>query len=117
MLIGLIVLVAIVYFFGYRDGASDRDLPGVASADAQEISPVEARDRDFYAPNSEDLAPDEMRLIACGTGMPTAHRRQTMHPDHRSGRYADNSGKPYRGNCRESAWLRCARPIRSRHRK
>ncbi len=76
VLIGLIVLVAIVYFFGYRDGASDRDLPGVASADAQEISPVEARDRDFYAPNSEDLAPDEMRLIACGTGMPTARPKQ-----------------------------------------
>jgi len=39
-------------------------------------SPVKARDRDFYSPNSEDLAPDEMRLIACGTGMPTARPKQ-----------------------------------------
>ena len=40
------------------------------------VSPVEARARDFYAPNSEPLAPDEMRLIACGTGMPTARPKQ-----------------------------------------
>ena len=40
------------------------------------VSPVNARDRDFYAPNSETLAPDEMRLIACGTGMPTARPKQ-----------------------------------------
>ena len=31
------------------------------------VSPVKMRDRDFYAPNSEDLAPDEIRVIACGT--------------------------------------------------
>ena len=40
------------------------------------VSPVKARARDFYAPNSEDLRPDEMRLIACGTGMPTARPKQ-----------------------------------------
>jgi ribonuclease Z len=39
-------------------------------------SPVKARERDFYAPNTEDLDPDEMRLIACGTGMPTARPKQ-----------------------------------------
>ncbi len=76
VIIGLIGLAAVVYIFGYRDGALDRDPPGVSSADAQQISPVTARDRAFYAPNSEDLAPDEMRLIACGTGMPTARPKQ-----------------------------------------
>ena len=40
------------------------------------ISPIEARDRDFYAPNSETLAPDEMRVIACGTGMPYTRMAQ-----------------------------------------
>jgi ribonuclease Z len=40
------------------------------------VSPVEARDRDFYAPNSETLAPDEMRVIACGTGMPYTRMSQ-----------------------------------------
>ena len=40
------------------------------------ISPTEARERNFYAPNSETLAPDEMRVIACGTGMPTPRPAQ-----------------------------------------
>ncbi|MGI9329809.1 MAG: guanitoxin biosynthesis MBL fold metallo-hydrolase GntH [Gammaproteobacteria bacterium] len=40
------------------------------------VSPVAARERDFYAPNSEDLKPDEMRVIACGTGMPTPRPAQ-----------------------------------------
>jgi ribonuclease Z len=50
-----------------------------ATAQATEgplISPTEARERDFYAPNSETLAPDEMRVIACGTGMPTPRPAQ-----------------------------------------
>ncbi len=40
------------------------------------LSPVRARPRDVYYPNSEDLAPDEMRVIACGTGMPTTRAKQ-----------------------------------------
>ncbi len=53
----------------------------VVPARAQEkeaplISPTEAREREFYAPNSETLAPDEMRVIACGTGMPTPRPAQ-----------------------------------------
>jgi ribonuclease Z len=40
------------------------------------VSPTEARERDFYAPNSETLGPDEMRVIACGTGMPTPRPAQ-----------------------------------------
>ena len=39
-------------------------------------SPTEARDRDVYYPNSETLASDEMRVIACGTGMPTTRAAQ-----------------------------------------
>jgi ribonuclease Z len=39
-------------------------------------SPTAERARDFYAPNSEALDPDEMRLIACGTGMPTSRPKQ-----------------------------------------
>ena len=40
------------------------------------ISRTEARGRGFYAPNSENLAPDEIRIIACGTGMPTPRPAQ-----------------------------------------
>jgi hypothetical protein len=41
------------------------------------VSPVQARSpRDTYYPNTEDLAPDEIRVIACGTGMPTTRAAQ-----------------------------------------
>jgi ribonuclease Z len=40
-------------------------------------SPVKALPaRDVYYPGSEDLASDEMRIVACGTGMPNARPRQ-----------------------------------------
>ena len=50
--------------------------PGTQPQDATGVSPVKARARDVYSPNSEDLAPDEMRVIACGTGMPTTRAAQ-----------------------------------------
>jgi ribonuclease Z len=40
------------------------------------VSPTEPRERDFYAPNSEKLGSDEIRVIACGTGMPTPRPAQ-----------------------------------------
>ena len=49
-------------------------LPIVAQA---ESSPVKAqKDREVYYPGTEDLAPDEMRVTACGTGMPTVRPKQ-----------------------------------------
>jgi ribonuclease Z len=40
-------------------------------------SPVKAiADREMYYPGTEDLAPDEMRVTACGTGMPNARPKQ-----------------------------------------
>ncbi len=40
-------------------------------------SPVKAlADRDVYYPGTEDLAPDEMRVTACGTGMPSVRPKQ-----------------------------------------
>lgn len=47
------------------------------SAVAQEVSPTEPyADRDTYYPNTEKLEADEMRVIACGTGMPTTRASQ-----------------------------------------
>ena len=41
------------------------------------ISPTKAlADRDMYFPGTEDLARDEMRVTALGTGMPTARPKQ-----------------------------------------
>ena len=40
-------------------------------------SPVEAlSERDVYYPGTEDLNPDEMRVTACGTGMPSVRPKQ-----------------------------------------
>ncbi|MEA3413540.1 MAG: guanitoxin biosynthesis MBL fold metallo-hydrolase GntH [Pseudomonadota bacterium] len=48
----------------------------VQAGETPEVSPVLARPRDTYYPNTEDLAKDEMRVIACGTGMPTTRAAQ-----------------------------------------
>jgi ribonuclease Z len=78
---GLIVaaVMAGTYLMGRSDERAGRPFSLVRlaqAADAPTLSPTKARARDFYAPNSEDLGPDEMRLIACGTGMPTARPKQ-----------------------------------------
>ncbi len=48
----------------------------LAQQQQQLVSATAARERGAYFPNSEELAPDEMRVIACGTGMPTARESQ-----------------------------------------
>jgi ribonuclease Z len=61
---------------GDSEQAAKPDQAQAATGAASKYSPVKARARGFYAPNTEDLGPDEMRLIACGTGMPTARPKQ-----------------------------------------
>jgi ribonuclease Z len=70
-----------VYLFGLHHGRTGEGLAIVNEAVAAETkapaSPVKAlSERDVYYPGSEDLAPDEMRVIACGTGMPNARPKQ-----------------------------------------
>jgi len=76
----IVVAIAVVYQWGLLSGLQGLSSGVMAKAFAAESptksSPVSSRARDFYAPNSEDLAPDEMRLIACGTGMPTSRPKQ-----------------------------------------
>ena len=67
--------------FGIGLGAqnsNDLSFVGAAWAQEAEISPIMVRDRerDTYYPNTEDLAEDEMRVVACGTGMPTTRAAQ-----------------------------------------
>ena len=75
---GLLVMVLAAYFYGWHrgDAGNQPDLTSAAHAGAPMVSPVKPRARDFYAPNSEKLAPDEIRVIACGTGMPTPRPAQ-----------------------------------------
>ncbi|MCZ6836398.1 MAG: MBL fold metallo-hydrolase, partial [Planctomycetota bacterium] len=44
---------------------------------AQDASPTKALAvQDVYYPGTEDLGPNEMRIVACGTGMPNARPKQ-----------------------------------------
>ena len=69
-----------IYQLGYVGGSTSKSgLSPVSAASAETavaVSPVKARERDVYYPNTEDLKPDEMRVIACGTGMPTTRAAQ-----------------------------------------
>jgi ribonuclease Z len=69
MLATLALAVAVGYIV-------DRPLPAEGKPPA-DISPVKAMPaRDTYFPGTEDLAPDEMRIVALGTGMPSARPKQ-----------------------------------------
>jgi ribonuclease Z len=87
--IGLVLTVAIVvaiggYLVGYNDGTNGRAPAILESATAAgqmsgptEWSPTEPYpDHDVYYPGTERLKPDEMRVIACGTGMPLPRLKQ-----------------------------------------
>ena len=78
--VALSFLAVAVYQWGNSNGRTGQEIQLVpnafAAGDLPKASPVMAHNRDFYAPNSENLAPDEMRLIACGTGMPTSRPKQ-----------------------------------------
>ena len=69
----------IIYQWGHIDGSEGKSSKVIAESIAESSSApstVKARERDYYSPNSEDLKPDEMRVIACGTGMPTTRAAQ-----------------------------------------
>ena len=48
-----------------------RDLSPIRAAHAQTPKVGRGVQKGVYFPNTETLAPDEMRVIALGTGMPT----------------------------------------------
>jgi len=77
------MVAAGVYLAGHSHGQNGDGIEWTTTAHAEEasagtadVSPTKARERDVYYPNSEDLRPDEMRIIACGTGMPTTRAAQ-----------------------------------------
>jgi ribonuclease Z len=80
------VAISAVYFVGYQNGRSGNGpslLKEVNAAQAQaaegpvEWSPTEPFPvRTVYYPGTEALDPDEMRVIACGSGMPQPRLKQ-----------------------------------------
>ncbi len=71
-------LVLAVYSWANSDGREGRSpiSSSFAAEQPPEVTPTLARERETYYPNSEDLNPDEMRVVACGTGMPTTRAAQ-----------------------------------------
>lgn len=87
-IVGLILLFATAitaaYTKGLFDGHDGKGIMLISTAEAKKtetsppnISPTRAlAERDRYFPGTEDLGPDEMRVIALGTGMPSARPKQ-----------------------------------------
>ena len=73
-------LISTVYYFGWQHGQTNRSLQLINVAEAAggvvDGPNVIAPDRYVYYPGTETLAKDEVRVIACGTGMPDARRGQ-----------------------------------------
>ena len=85
LLLTFSVFVAIGgYLIGYSDGNNNKGpmilesaVAGTDSSGATKWSSTEPYPRhDVYYPGTEQLQPDEMRVIACGTGMPIPRLKQ-----------------------------------------
>jgi ribonuclease Z len=74
-----VFLAAIGLSFGWStDNQSDQSMiPAAQAAGGKVASPTgTAPDRYVYYPGTEELGKDEIRLFACGTGLPAARRDQ-----------------------------------------
>ena len=85
ILVGAPLIAATViagYLVGVHHGRAGEGLGVINEAVAAvekktSASPVAAlQEREIYYPGSEELAPDEMRVVACGTGMPNSRPKQ-----------------------------------------
>ena len=77
---GVIIIATLVYVAGWLNGQAGLELNPVSEAQAaggKVQSPTSTvPDRYAYYPGTEELGPDEMRVTACGTGMPAARHGQ-----------------------------------------
>ncbi len=72
IMLAVITVGVAVYLIGYNDGSSSREPAVIDQANAKQDSNV----LDVYYPGTEELGPDEMRVVACGTGMPSPRPKQ-----------------------------------------
>jgi ribonuclease Z len=85
--IGVVLIIGFVatYQKGLIDGQSGEELPLLATAEAKKQDSMEPNQwsptkpypkHDVYYPGTEELKPDEMRVIALGSGMPMPRLKQ-----------------------------------------
>jgi ribonuclease Z len=81
-LLGALVIFAagMLYLWGHSDGSSGIELSGDAQAESEIATgwdPTQpSPEFGVYYPGTEALDPDEMRVIACGSGMPMPRLKQ-----------------------------------------
>jgi ribonuclease Z len=64
-------------FVDHSEGAWLGFMPSAHAQDRAKTTPTgQLRDPNIFYPGTEEIAPDEMRLFACGTGMPTQRESQ-----------------------------------------
>jgi len=74
---GLLSVTALAIAVGYFVGVGLQDSGSAEAAGGPVDDPNGvAPDRYVYYPGTEELGPDEIRIVACGTGMPAARRGQ-----------------------------------------
>ncbi len=82
VLLGSLVIFAagMLYLWGHNDGRNGIELSGEAQAESEAGAgwdPTQPSPKlDVYYPGTEALDPDEMRVIACGSGMPMPRLKQ-----------------------------------------
>ena len=72
VILGLVALVAIAYQLGWFEGRAGQPSGLIATAEAQE---AQAKKPAAWYPRTEKVGPDEMFIVALGTGMPTTSGR------------------------------------------
>jgi len=78
----ILVIASLAYLKGYWDHQNNTgfEFPRAAMAEDQKkprVTPTgQLRDPNIFYPGTEAIAPDEMRVFSCGTGMPTARESQ-----------------------------------------
>lgn len=77
VIVGIFSGLVVGGYFGSRSSGSLSLVSTAVAEDeaiASSVNPI--AEREMYYPGSETLGPDEMRVIACGTGMPNARPKQ-----------------------------------------
>lgn len=74
------IMAVVFYLWGHLDGTEGRSTGPMGETIAADLpsgqSSDDAREMDVYYPGTEELKPDEMRVVACGTGMPSPRPKQ-----------------------------------------
>ncbi len=73
----LVVGAVTLYQWGVKNGQDGNSIGLIEAANAANAEQRQgARELDVYYPGTEDLAPDEMRIVALGTGQPSSRPKQ-----------------------------------------